>query len=217
MSMYDLLRFGQLANLRRTKEQMQSGIGAQSGVQHSAACRLCYLYGDARQFPEFFGGKFDIGWRMSHDEYIQHLQRYPKENLLITWKGVEKVATYPNDWWSLDGALQAIYGQCFRAAQEQATQREMQSERQLQKNYAAKRKAAADANVAKASVPKVTTSATASTPAGVTAEPKASTPASSETQSAPSSSSTQRPTWWKGKWWLMDSSGRWIERPKPAR
>lgn len=221
MRIHDLLKYGQLANIKRTALQAKAGTGLQSGVQYQAAAKLCFLHGRPRNFPEEFHGKFDNGWcvlfkdkALSHDDYVQHLVKHPRENQLITWDGLVTVDTRYEDWWSIDANLKLVYEQNRSRAYQAADERERQSERQQAKNEAAKRKARDDANTAAASMARTGTSAASSSAGGNTMPvPEPVNPPSHSSASASSSGYRQRPTYWRGKWWLMDRNGKWIEQP----
>ena len=139
---------------------------------------------------------------MSHDEYVRHVTRFPHDNILITWEGVEHLDANYN----LQRQLNNIFAKNHKTVVDLAKQQQQQSERAKAKNAEAKRKAAEDANVARASVPKAASSADASSSRTAQAAAKASS------SSARPAQEYQKPTYWKGKWWLMDARGNWVEK-----
>ncbi|CAL1153271.1 unnamed protein product [Cladocopium goreaui] len=130
------------------------------------------------------------------------LKRFPHDNILITWEGVEHLDANYN----LQRQLNNIFAKNHKTVVDLAKQQQQQSERAKAKNAEAKRKAAEDANVARASVPKAASSADASSSRTAQAAAKASS------SSARPAQEYQKPTYWKGKWWLMDARGNWVEK-----
>ena len=77
---------------------------------------------------------------LNQNEYIWYVEMYPNENLLITWKGVERLDCR----WSLNDQLERIYNCNHQTAVKQAETSNVQSEKAKARNAEVKRKAHED-------------------------------------------------------------------------